>query len=144
MVSLLSRISQLEKRIGTKHSPRQIMIWCGPHYEESWIECGGGWDGNSLSLYVKTPDTEVDPLDFLTTEQRDEIRAMDSVVVIWTIDNGRDAHLELNKPPWKRKSRNFTYDGGEREQSTDDHTGPIKESPDRLIASLRLAPTFTR
>ena len=73
-------------------------------------------------------------MDFLTAEQRAEIRPGDSVVMISITDNKRDAHLELNKPPWKRKSRNFTHEGGECEQPADGLTESMEVSGDRPVA----------
>jgi hypothetical protein len=31
-----------------------------------------------------------------------QIRPDDSVVVFETVDSGRNSHVEMNKPPWKR------------------------------------------
>jgi hypothetical protein len=39
----------------------------------------------------------------LTLEQQAVIRPGDSLIMIMIADNGRDAGLELIKPPWKRK-----------------------------------------
>jgi hypothetical protein len=101
---LKSRIKQIEHRIGTDDDPRGMVIWFGPHYLESWVEFNKGWDGNDVDMRVKTPDRETDPETCLTSEQRALIRPGDSVVWIMSIENGRDDHLELNKPPWKRAS----------------------------------------
>jgi hypothetical protein len=34
----------IKKRIGTDDTPRNVMIWHGPHYEENWINWGEGWN----------------------------------------------------------------------------------------------------
>ncbi len=127
-MSLVSRINRLIDQFGTDDDPRNILLWYGSHFQESWIEWGHGWSGSDVSFHVKTPDGEVCPMDFLTAEQRAEIRPGDSVVMISIADNKRDAHLELNKPPWKRTSRNFTNEGVEGEQRTDDLIESIDES----------------
>jgi hypothetical protein len=107
-MSVLSRINRIEKRIGSDSAPRHILIYCGPHYDENWIQRGQGQDGSGVALYVKTPSREADAMECLTTEQRAILRPGDSGVIIHTADNRRDPHLELNKPPWKRQARNFT------------------------------------
>jgi hypothetical protein len=77
----------------------------GPHYLESWVEHGHGWDGIDVDIYMNTPDHKSNPMDHLTPEQRVEIRPIDSVTLLWTVDDRRNPHLELNKPPWKRTPR---------------------------------------
>jgi hypothetical protein len=97
-VSLLSRIGWLERHFGTDDSPRRITVWAGRHLSESWIE----WHRNNLDFYVKTPDEDADPLAHLTPDQRRARRPGDSTTIIWIADNGRDSHLQLDRPPWKR------------------------------------------
>jgi hypothetical protein len=97
-VSLLSRIGWLERHFGTDKSPRRIMIWFGPHYLENWTE----WRVNDATLYVRTPNHQSDPMDYLTPDQRRTIRPNDSVIKIASVANGRDSHLQLDRPPWKR------------------------------------------
>jgi hypothetical protein len=110
-MSVLSRINRIEKRLGSDSAPRQVTIWCGPHYEENWIEWNQGWNGNGVALRVKTPDHQADVFEFLTPEQESVIRPGDSVVVIRTADNRRDPHLELNRPPWKRRAEVLSRNG---------------------------------
>jgi hypothetical protein len=107
MTGLKSRIVRIEQRIGTDDAPRRVMIRAGPQYDESWIEFGHGWKGNDVSLHVKIPDRDSDPMGFLTAEQRAVIRRGDSLVTIVIADNERDSQLELNRPPWKRNTSNF-------------------------------------
>ena len=73
-MSLAARISQLERQIGTDDAPRHVTIWCGPHYDENWIEWDQGWEGNDISLYVRIPDHAADAWDFFTPERRAAIR----------------------------------------------------------------------
>jgi hypothetical protein len=97
---LLLRIIQPKRKLGTEESPRRIMIWFGPHYTESWIE----WHGNDASFFVATSDDGDDPLAYLTRAQCGATRREDSTVIIKAVPNGRDAHLQLDRPPWKRTS----------------------------------------
>jgi hypothetical protein len=107
MNGLRSRMKTIEQRIGTDDARRHIMIWVGPHLEESWIEWDHGRNGDTVSLYVKTPTREADPWHHLTEEQRVLIRPEDSIVVTEMSGNTRHRHLELNTPPWKRKTRSL-------------------------------------
>jgi len=116
-MSLLSRINRLEAELGTDDAPRHIMIDAGPRYEENWIEWGHGWDGNSVHFHVRIPDHDANAMDYLTPEQRAEIRPGDSVVVLHTCDNGRNPHLEMNKPPWKRSESARRYCMGTGDQA---------------------------
>jgi hypothetical protein len=99
----MARISQLERQLGTAATPRHFVFRCGPQYEEHWNEWDKGWDGNGLNIYVRTPADAGDPMEHLTAEQLAEIRPGDSLVTIWMSENGRDEHLQLNKPPWKHQ-----------------------------------------
>jgi hypothetical protein len=134
-MSLTARISQLERQLGNASTPRHIMLWCGPLYEENWIEWDKGWDGNDLDLYVRIPADACDPMEHLTAEQLAEIRPGDSLVTIWMGDNGRDAHLQLNKPPWKRQPWSLGSGSERRERRVADLAGSIDEPSDRLNAS---------
>lgn len=107
MSSLRTRIAQLERAIGTDDEPRHIVVYGGPHYSESWVEHHGG----IVDLHVATPDVDADPLDFLTDEQRALIRPGDHVVIFHTwVDGrgGRNPHLQMNLPPWKRRPWRLT------------------------------------
>ena len=99
-MSLLSRIMQLERKLGTEDSPRRITIWFGSHYTENWIE----WHGNNATFFVATPDGDDDPLEYLTPAQCGARRPGDSTIIIQSVPNGRESHLQLDRPPWKRTS----------------------------------------
>jgi hypothetical protein len=143
-MNLMARINQIERQLGTAATPRHIALWCGPQFEENWIEWDKGWDGNSVDLYVRTPAGACDPMEHLTAEQLSEIRPGDSLVKIWMSENGRDEHLQLNKPPWKRQPWSVGS-GSERCERPAAHlAGSIDEPSDRLNASPRLASHFAR
>jgi hypothetical protein len=46
-MSLRTRLDRLERTIGTDHSPRRIVVWFGPDFEESWVERPGRPDVQS-------------------------------------------------------------------------------------------------
>ena len=137
-MSLLSRIGWLERQFGTDKSPRRIMIWYGPHYLENWIE----WRVNDATLYVRTPNHQSDPMDYLTSDQRRTIRPNDSVVSIASVSNGRDSHLQRDRPPWKRSDAELDgwaeqrvksmADGRERDDLDDWAEEQVKAMAERL------------
>jgi hypothetical protein len=106
-MSLTTRIGRLERAIGTDHSPRRIVVWFGPDFEESWVERHGAF----ITFHVKVPDHDASPWVHLTAEMRDEIRPGDSMTAIGYYDNGRGSHLQLKIPPWKRRPTRKIDDG---------------------------------
>jgi hypothetical protein len=105
-------LANLEKRLGTDRAPRHIVIWFGTYYKESWIERLPGRNGKEhIHFHVKVPDDDASPRDYLTAEQLAEIRPGDRVAFLDIPDNGRNAHMQGDRPPWKRRPWRFV-DGG--------------------------------
>jgi hypothetical protein len=101
-MSIKSRLTRLERELYVDDSaPRQIIVWFGPHFEESWIEPGPS--NGVLHFHVRVPDLgHCDPRDYLTPEMSAALRPTDYIVSFRLVDNGRNDHLEMHKPPWKR------------------------------------------
>jgi hypothetical protein len=97
-MSIASRLNKLEAILAPS-APRRVVIWCGVHYAENWTEREQG----VVSLFVKIPNREADPLDHLTDAQRVEIRPDDELTIIEAVNNGRDDHLQTDRPPSKRR-----------------------------------------
>jgi hypothetical protein len=106
-LSLRARVRKLEQRIGADDASRRILVWFGPHFTENWIERRG----NDVELHVRTPEREDSPWDFLTPEQCALIRSGDNVIAFGMVENTRDAHSQMDRPPGKRRPHRL-LDGG--------------------------------
>jgi len=146
-MSLLSDIRRLERWLGTdEDTPRHIVIDAGLHYLESWVE----WDGDRVGFYVKIPSRDVNAMDYLTPEMRAEIRPADTFCVLYVANNGRDAHLERDRPPWQRSESARRYltagrpfevshrEWGESPLSTAEAKGGGESSSPELMTVLHL------
>jgi hypothetical protein len=100
---LRSRLDRLDDWLGIDDTPRRVVIWFGPGFEENWIERRECEDMEVIEMCVKTFDHDADPLNHLTPEQAALIRPGDWVVVAESGSNERDEHLEMNRPPWMRR-----------------------------------------
>src|SRR4051812_36276497 len=107
-MALISRLIRLERLWASDNSPRRVAISCGPDVAESWIEREVRGGEVAICMHVKLPDHVADPFDHMTPEQRAEIRPGDHVVTYETASDGRDAHLQMHLPPWKRRPWRFS------------------------------------
>jgi hypothetical protein len=120
MAGLKARIDRLEKAILPKVEPRRVMVMFSDQYAENWIQRGQGWEGRDVSMYVRVPHIDAEPMEHLTPEQEREIRPGDSVVTFETGANDRDRHLQLDIPPWTRRPYRLDPDGRDYELQGED------------------------
>ncbi len=130
-MSLRLRLARLERKVGTDDTPRRVIVFYGADEtrheirREPWGE---------VHLAVPCPEGD-DPMAHLSPEQRDLIGLSDSVAAYHSSDNGRDPpqivmaevgddgrdpHLQTNRPPWKRRPWRFVGDNGRRWEFQDE------------------------
>jgi hypothetical protein len=105
-MSLAARLDRIEKSLNLD-GPRVIRVYWGEGLSENWTERAG--DG-AMAMYVPC-GTDEDPFDFLSDAQRRLIRPGDVVTTFEASDDCRDAHLQLDRPPWKRRPWRPTESG---------------------------------